>query len=397
MSGASSLSRTGSTSLIPLASLLFTAVFYFQSMFNNLEMATTLHKVTKMLAERARGLAAFQRAAAELLQLPEAAPALAAWFPESCPDALAGHTPSNCGSQVHLLTPFGRELAWLKGLDQEAFAARVRRVYMLDALGSVLRLVDARGLCFAAFDARPDPHLTADGMWHPSLPDCTVVRNSLALPPSALVTGPNAAGKSSCLKALLIDVMLAQTLTVAFARALRLAPFHHIDSQVAVADDKERASLFEAECLRCSSILKQLDRNPNRRHLVVIDELLSSTNPLDGISAAYAVAQALGQHPNCCAVISTHYTYLTRLAKSPEAQRPFQNLCMRATVLPDGTIRYPYRLCKGVSHRSIGIEVMRHKGLFDDTVLEAAMQVRDRFHGHASDRHPESKPKLTNT
>jgi hypothetical protein len=362
-------------SVLPYASMLLMIVFYLQNMFNSIELSKTVHHVSKLLTTRVRGVTAFLRNAKPLLVgIPQAARACSVWFGEDGLPPISVPLFPKTGS--FLFSHFGCELSWLKTCDVDLIRSGLRRVHMVDALASILRLKVQRSLCDPVYvDTSDRCVLELTDMWHPILSDAPdLVRNSLKLPPSVLLTGPNAAGKSSCLRAVLVNALLAQTLTVCYARLAKISPFHHIDSQISVPDDKERASLFESECLRCAGTLEQLRLHPDDRHLVVIDELLSSTNPIDGMSAAFAVAKRIGDHGrNCCALISTHYTYLGRLCL--EDERPYQALKMTARI-EEENITYPYRLEAGISRQSIGIEVMRSKGVFDEDVIKSALEVR---------------------
>lgn len=369
-------SRQGS--VLPYASMLLMIVFYLQNMFNTLELSKTLHHVSKLLTRRARNITAFLRTAKPLLMgIPQAARACSVWFGDDDKGGSAINVPMFQTEGSVLFSHFGRELSWLKMCDIDLIRSGLRRIHMVDTLASIIRLKIHRSLCDPVYVNTEDSScvLELSDMWHPILSDVPkLVRNSLKLPPSVLLTGPNAAGKSSCMRAVLVNVLLAQTLTVCYARSARISPFHHMDSQISVPDDKERASLFESECMRCAGTLERIRQHPDERHLVVIDELLSSTNPIDGMSAAFAVAKRIGEHNrNCCALISTHYTYLSRLCL--EDERPYQALRMTARIEGDN-ITYPYRLEAGVSRQSIGIEVMRSKGVFDKDVIQSALDVR---------------------
>jgi DNA mismatch repair protein MutS len=352
-------------------------------MFNNVEVAKTLYHVSNTLVGRVRRIAHFLRAFLPVHDDPHAMLTCRTWFFMDDVGIVEKVTiPDNVRSasdrRPMLLSNFGTELAWLKNCDRGAIAGVVRHAYMLDAIASIVRLKRDRALCEPRFDTETLCSLAMKGFWHPSLTESPrLVRNDVETTRNViLLTGPNASGKSSCLKAVLINALFAQTMGLCYAHQVEVAPFHSIESSIFVGDDKERASLFEQECMRCADTLRRLTAHPDRHHLVIFDEILSSTNTVDGISAAYAVVQRMAHHDNACAIVSTHYAYLSRLARGPDAcVRP---MCMRA-IVRGSSIEYPYRLCDGVNRQAIAIEVMRAKGVFDDDLLNAADAVRGRL------------------
>jgi DNA mismatch repair ATPase MutS len=103
-----------------------------------------------------------------------------------------------------------------------------------------------------------------------------------------------------------------------------------------------------------------------------MDEIFSSTNVVEGIAGAYAVAKKLSNYDNCRVLISTHFTYLCKLAKDTGKYR---NCMMQVDVTGD-TIGYPYRMVPGISKQYIALEILKLNG-FSDDILDDAMQVRD--------------------
>lgn len=110
-----------------------------------------------------------------------------------------------------------------------------------------------------------------------------------------------------------------------------------------------------------------------------MDEIFNSTNPVEGISGAYAVAKKLTTFPMLRCFITTHYTYLTKLQKASHSTNPpvrFVNMRMDAkTDLGASEIRYSYRLQPGVSRQYIALELLRKNG-FDLDLIEDAIAVK---------------------
>lgn len=392
MMGASSFTGGAGGSVVRWVSLLFTIVFYFQGMFNTIEVSKTLSKVSRVLRVRVSAAGKFMEKALEAIEL-------ASWHTASGANVWVPNIPDfpetrpclrDCDADPWL--GLGRPLFWYRRFQTTSHRHSVKVVaqyaYVLDAVLSIVRLRKEHDLCIPKF-LHQGPSVTVEfhDMCHPSLATRShVVRNDVVLgchqvegsPRSAILTGPNACGKSTVLKALLLNVLLAQSIGVCFAREATLTPVHKLNSQIRLPDDKERASLFQTECIRCADMIASVERDPNERHLIVIDELFSSTNPIEGISAGYAIAKRLGSSANCSCVISTHFVYLAKLAK--DYPHWFKNVRMTADVSPDGSIiHYPFKIASGVSRQSIALEVMSQRKILPPSVLDDAVRVRDRF------------------
>jgi DNA mismatch repair ATPase MutS len=115
-----------------------------------------------------------------------------------------------------------------------------------------------------------------------------------------------------------------------------------------------------------------------------MDEIFSSTNPIEGVAAAYSVAKALARHPQTTVMVSTHFHHLGRLASDPTVgRRGFVNLQMPVRLARTGAagepvasvITYPYLLRRGVSRQYVAIELLAARG-FDQSIVEDALAVK---------------------
>jgi hypothetical protein len=386
------------------AAVLFTLFVYFQSLLGSVDASVTLQGVCGGLCRRVRNAHRFFVHARHV--------SAAAWSPEVArlffphlplhavsPLLLAGL--ASGGGRPWLASNFGRELVAVRGFDRAAHLDALRQAYALDALLSIDAARGAMGGCWAAFDdADGPPRLQLRGFRHPGLDPAVAVANTLCLGGAvtqahALLTGANAGGKSTVLKAALLAVLLSQTLTIApCAESARLTPYGFVSSHINVPDSAGHESLFEAEMARALRTLRTVDALPHpRRALVVMDEIFSSTNPVEGVAAAYSVAKALARHPNTTAVLSTHFHYLCRLARDASAgPRAFVNLQMpvrlskpSASAAAATVISYPYRLRRGVSRQYVALELLAARG-FDATVVADALAVKAALVGAAGKR-----------
>ncbi len=186
--------------------------------------------------------------------------------------------------------------------------------------------------------------------------DRAVVSN-VSLESHSLLTGPNRGGKSSSLRAILQQVLLGQTFGFTKGAMGSWKPFQQIFTRLKSRDTAGKESLFEMEVRFASDILKSVR---SRKHsLVCIDELFHSTNPPDAEISATVFLKQLWQFDSCKSIISTHIFKLCELPHSI----PLQTFCCDATINPDESIDYSYRLTSGVCRVSSVREVLEEARL----------------------------------
>jgi energy-coupling factor transporter ATP-binding protein EcfA2 len=401
-----SVASTLMTSGVPGSQILrycsgaFSLFFYFQSLFNSFEVSRMLHGICKIIGTKMRNVHLFLENARKMKSLcSEADVDVVADFlltPTKNP-AFEGLQEFSELQEFRLVSNFGESLKAFREFDAEAAAESVRYAYILDAVVAVEST--RRDLDFCYVEYRPSGLAVLDirDLWHPCLPSAKAVRNSVELTSGNIIlTGPNAGGKSTLLKSILIGVIMAQTLSIAPAASVVISPFQLVRSQINVPDCKGSQSLFEAEMFRCRDALTKFRalEASGANGLVVMDEIFSSTNIVEGISGAYAVAKALGCLSRTACIISTHFAYLCKLARDDsktenhKQRRPFANYQM-PVVIDEGSpspthslcgckISYPYQLKPGISQQYIALELLRKNG-FDEELLAIASEVRDRL------------------
>lgn len=197
--------------------------------------------------------------------------------------------------------------------------------------------------------------------YHPHMRTMNVkpITNTLELTEKthSLITGPNRGGKSTSLKGVLANVILAQSLGICFAKSMKFAPFQQIHTALSPSDTLGRLSLFEAEIEFAKEILGHT--NKSERCLIVMDEIFHSTNALDGEEASRIFLDKLYAQASVMSLISTHYV------KLPEkyAENFVKPLCLHATMGPDSTLKYSYRMRDGINSLSSVREILQERGL----------------------------------
>ncbi len=201
--------------------------------------------------------------------------------------------------------------------------------------------------------------LEAEGLGHPLLPLATCVRNDLAVGADAsvlLVSGSNMSGKSTLLRAVGLNAVLAMAGATVRARRLRLTPLQ-VGASIRVNDSlKEGSSRFYAEITRLRRLLELA--GPEPALLFLLDELLQGTNSRDRRIGAEGILRGLVER-GAIGLVSTHDLALTEVAAAGLGLRNvhFQD------ELVGGRMRFDFTLRDGVVTKSNGLELMRSIGL----------------------------------
>jgi len=203
-------------------------------------------------------------------------------------------------------------LAWALDRWRAASGRAVRR--WLEALGtwealSALATVAHDHPDWSWAEPAAEPLLEAEALGHPLLPPGTCVRNDVTVGPPGtflLVTGSNMSGKSTLLRALGANAVLAGAGAPVCAAALSL-PRLRVRTCMRVDDSlAEGVSLFMAELLRIRAIVVDADTpTEGEKVLYLLDELLHGTNTAERRVAARAVIRHLLAR-DALGAVSTH-------------------------------------------------------------------------------------------
>jgi hypothetical protein len=256
---------------------------------------------------------------------------------------------------------------------QVAFAAALWREKHGGALGRWVKAVGEIEALFSlssySFEHPADPFpefldaprcFLAESLAHPLLPASTCVRNSVSLSSEhsvLLVSGSNMSGKSTLLRAVGLNTVLAMAGAPVRAARLRLAPLH-VGASIRINDSlQEGSSRFYAEITRLRQIFDLASGSPPL--LFLLDELLQGTNSNDRRIGAAGILRALVDR-DAIGMVSTHDLALTDLegpAKSRLHNVHFQD------ELQNGRMKFDYQLREGIVTKSNGLELMRSIGL----------------------------------
>ncbi|MGN0838889.1 MAG: DNA mismatch repair protein MutS [Pyramidobacter sp.] len=186
---------------------------------------------------------------------------------------------------------------------------------------------------------------------------------------TALVTGPNMAGKSTYLRMAAILQIMAQAGSFIPAASAVLPLTDRVFTRIGAHDELAKGnSTFMVEMMETSNIL----HNVTPKSLVILDEIGRGTSTYDGMSIAWAVIEYL--HSQCgmkpFVLFATHYHELTELEKNMPG---LFNLSMSVEETSEG-VRFLHKIQPGPADRSYGIEVARIAGL-PRVVLRRAREI----------------------
>ncbi len=222
--------------------------------------------------------------------------------------------------------------------------------------------------CMPEFiDKSLDASLTAEEFWNLFIDAYTVVVNSILIgeknPNNIILTGPNTGGKSTVIKGLLINILLAQTLGIAPAKSLIFTLFANLNCYLNITDDLTAGtSLFKAEVLRAKALINSVRAlTEGEFSFTIIDEVFSGTSPKEGEEAALLFAQELGAMNNSLCTIATHFPRLT----DELSDEHYKNY--KVTVYKDAEGKWvrPYKLEEGKSLLNIAMDLLREEGIFN--------------------------------
>jgi hypothetical protein len=236
----------------------------------------------------------------------------------------------------------------------------------LQAIGDLEALISLSGYSYEHPDD-PFPELVegaasfeAVSIGHPLLPSATCVRNDVAIADETrglLISGSNMSGKSTLLRTVGINTVLAMAGAPVRARRLRLSPLQ-VGANIRINDSlHEGSSRFYAEITRLRHLNELAARTPPL--LFLLDEVLQGTNSRDRFVGAQGVIRALLGR-GAIGLVTTHDLALTEIDVGGGGH--LRNLHFQDE-LRDGRMMFDFKLHEGIVTKSNGLELMRSIGL----------------------------------
>jgi hypothetical protein len=213
---------------------------------------------------------------------------------------------------------------------------------------------------FVDVQANAAASFVGEELGHPLIPPSRCVRNSVRIGGETkvlLVSGSNMSGKSTLLRTVGINAVLAMAGAPVRARCLQLTPLQ-VGASIRVNDSlHEGNSRFYAEITRLSQIYELAGHKPAL--LFLLDELLQGTNSHDRRTGAEGIVRAFVEQ-GAIGLISTHDLALTDI--SGIAEGTLKNVHFQDEI-ESGRMKFDFTLRDGVVTKSNGLELMRSIGL----------------------------------
>lgn len=199
---------------------------------------------------------------------------------------------------------------------------------------------------------------TVEGIAHPLIKN--PVRNDFKLLNRAIITGANASGKSTFMKAIAINCIMAQTINTCMAKIVILQPMQIITCMSLRDDILTGESYYFREAKYLKRMLDVIEKDASA--LIVVDEILKGTNTKERVAASKAILDYIG-NANCLALVATHDQELTK-------SRFYEDYHFRSKI-QEKDIVFDYIIYKGTSEESNAIALLSYMG-YPETIVKDA-------------------------
>lgn len=245
-----------------------------------------------------------------------------------------------------------------------------RIIGSLDAMistASYRKLKEDTGICTPEIDDNTHKkYIDTEDIYHPFLE--APVYNSIYADGGVLITGSNASGKSTFLKAVAINAILAQSIATVNAKNYRACCFRIMTSMALADNITDSRSYFIVEIMSLKRILSAKSTIPV---LCCIDEVLRGTNTIERISASSCILDKLNNENVLC-FAATHDIELTGMLKNSYSNYHFQER------IDNDNIIFDYRLYPGAAITRNAIRLLSVLG-YDKDIVSRAGELADAF------------------
>jgi ABC-type multidrug transport system fused ATPase/permease subunit len=263
---------------------------------------------------------------------------------------------------------------------------------------SACKFIDSSGS--GSESGKEHHHTSMKGAYFFNTVSDRIVKNDIVLDKKLIITGPNAAGKTTIIKTTLFNIILSQQIGFGAYDSATIVPYHFLHCYLNIPDTSGRDSLFQAESRRCKEILDCITENSTKRHFCIFDELYSGTNPYEAVASAYGYVDCISGMRNVDFMLTTHYIQLCELFRGTGTSRTSSGKKRKVVhkkgnevLAPNANIRnlhmetsakdalgmdyvYHYKVVPGISKVRGGIKVLVDLK-YPDSIIQTTKSVLD--------------------
>ena len=221
---------------------------------------------------------------------------------------------------------------------------------------------------FAEYKGKEGEIFTIAKGYHPLIEH--PVKNSISTDKGVLLTGSNASGKSTFLRMVALNAILAQSIHTCTADVYK-APLFTICSSMSLRDNLESGeSYYIVEIKSLKRILQAIEKT-DRKVLCFVDEVLRGTNTVERIAASTQILKSLSNGNYLC-FAATHDIELTQLLCEE-----YNNYHFEEEVV-DGDILFSYQLMEGKATTRNALKLLQMMG-YDESIISEATRQAEHF------------------
>ena len=260
-------------------------------------------------------------------------------------------------SEPHM---FHKAVKLIKGKQHE-----IEKLYCfvgeIDSLLAISKIRHSEAYCCIPSICETNERFAFKELYHPLIESC--VSNSLTVQhKSILLTGSNMSGKSTFIRTIGLNVLLAQNINTCFARNFSLQQHLVLQSMITVGDDLMNSkSLFFEEVL---TVKEMLINCSNGKNIFLLDEIFKGTNTFERIAAGKAVLTQLVKNGNIV-FVSSHDIELCELL---EEEYELYHFCEH---IQNSEVEFDYLLKQGRLTAFNAIKILKMNGYSDEIIEEA--------------------------
>lgn len=351
--------------LVKFITIAFYIFIFAYNIYQTLEYSYLLHSVRDTLYNKISNLNIFLKSATDVINsLP-----VEITYPFICNEKFVGNMDlSDNMTNIYKI--------WKDPYIKENISTLLHTIYTIDVIHAISELQ----WCKANYECQ---NIKIWNMKNPLLLN-TQIPNPVNISKNLVITGPNAAGKTTYVKSILSNIILAHTFGICYANKADIILYESISSFMRISDVLGAKSYFEVEAEYCSKMMKKALElsQKNQKALFLMDEPMHSTPPTEGMSTAFAVAEYIGNLQGISIIITTHFHKLISLAETYPDK--FINLCVEAIPQEKG-FYFPYTIKRGYSHQCIAIELLSSKE-FPESVIQSATNMKNKIYQELNSR-----------